>query len=142
MIEAQRDSRRQRHIAAVNESHKFIDQFYDNFNERKNEIKERSRIFVAASDTEIEEIMTGLSDDLLLENEIAYVNACWDKVSQHRSARNADSEQLRANLDQLRAFQDKGSTGFLNKLREDLINIAFLLEDDVDRLLIEYRVKD
>ena len=86
--------------------------------------------------------MTGLSDDLLLENEIAYVNACWDKVSQHRSARNADSEQLRANLDQLRAFQDKGSTGFLNKLREDLINIAFLLEDDVDRLLIEYRVKD
>ena len=50
MIEAQRDSRRQRHIAAVNESHKFIDQFYDNFCERKNEIKERSRIFVAASD--------------------------------------------------------------------------------------------
>ena len=31
MIEKQRDSRRQRHIAAVNESHKFIDQFYDNF---------------------------------------------------------------------------------------------------------------
>ena len=36
--------------------------------------------------------MTGLSDELLLENEIAYVNACWDKVSQHRNARNADSE--------------------------------------------------
>ena len=142
MIEAQRDSRRQRHIAAVNESHKFIDQFYDNFNERKNEIKERSRIFVAASDTEIEEIMLGLSDELLLENEIAYVNAIWDKVSQHRSARLADSEQLRANLDQLRAFQAKGSTGFLNKLREDLINIAFMLEPQVDELLVEYRVKD
>ena len=87
MIEAQRDSRRQRHIAAVSESHKFIDQFYDNFCERKNEIKERSRIFVAASDQEISDIMTGLSDELLLENEIAYVNAIWDKVSQHRSAR-------------------------------------------------------
>ena len=47
MIEAQRDSRRQRHIAAVNESHKFVDQFYDNFCERKNEIKERSRIFIS-----------------------------------------------------------------------------------------------
>ena len=128
MIEKQRDSRRQRHIAAVNESHKFIDQFYDNFCERKNEIKERSRIFVAASDSEIDDIMGGLTDELLLENEIAYVNAIWDKVSQHRSARNADSEQLRANLDQLKAFQQKGSTGFLNKLREDLINIAFLLE--------------
>ena len=92
MIEKQRDSRRQRHIAAVNESHKFIDQFYDNFCERKNEIKERSRIFVAASDAEIDDIMAGLSDELLLENEIAYVNAIWDKVSTHRSARNADSE--------------------------------------------------
>ena len=48
--------------------------------------------------------MGGLTDELLLDNEIAYVNGIWDKVSQHRSARNADSEQLRANLDQLRAF--------------------------------------
>ena len=92
MIEAQRDSRRQRHIAAVNESHKFIDQFYDNFCERKNEIKERSRVFVAGSDSEIESIMSGLTDELLLENEIAYVNSIWDKVSLHRSARNTDSE--------------------------------------------------
>lgn len=46
------------------------------------------------------------------------------------------------NLDQLKAFQEKGSTGFLNKLREDLITIAFLLEPQVDDLLIEYREKD
>ena len=145
MIEAQRDSRRQRHIAALNESHKFIDQFYDNFCERKNEIKERSRIFVAASDQEIEDIMSGLTDQLLLENEITYVNAIWDKVSQHRSARKADADQLRDNLDQLRNFQQKGSTGFLNKLREDLVTIAFKLaggDDGVDALMIAYREKD
>ena len=46
------------------------------------------------------------------------------------------------NLDQLKAFQEKGSTGFLNKLREDLITIAFLLEPQVDELLVEYREKD
>ena len=63
MIEDQRDSRRQRHIVALNESQKFIEQFYDNFVERKNEIKEKSHIFVAASDVEIEEIMSGLTDD-------------------------------------------------------------------------------
>ena len=104
MIEAQRDSRRQRHIAAVNESHKFIDQFYDNFCERRNEIREKSRIFVVASDTEIEEIMSGLTDELLVSNEIAYVNGVWDKVSQHRNSRKADSDQLRENFDQLRMF--------------------------------------
>ena len=104
MIEKQRDSRRQRHIAALNESHKFIDQFYDNFQERKTEIREKSRIFVTASDQEVEEIMSGLTDKDLLENEIAYVNSIWDKVSQHRNARNADSDQLRANFDSLKAF--------------------------------------
>ncbi len=63
MIEDQRDNRRQRHIVALNESQKFIDQFYDNFIERKNEIREKSHIFVAASDCEIDEIMSGLTDD-------------------------------------------------------------------------------
>ena len=54
MIEAQRDSRRQRHIEAIKESHKFIDQFYDNFSERKKEIRERSKVFVTASDFDID----------------------------------------------------------------------------------------
>lgn len=30
----------------------------------------------------------------------------------------------------------------MNKLREDLIDIAFLLEGPVDDLLVEYRVRD
>jgi hypothetical protein len=38
MIEAQRDSRRQRHIVCLKESEKFVDQFYDNFSEKKVEI--------------------------------------------------------------------------------------------------------
>jgi hypothetical protein len=109
IIEDQRDSRRQRHIVALNESQKFIDQFYDNFVERKDEIKEKSHIFVAASDVEIDEIMSGLTDDQLVTNEIAYVNGIWDKVSQHRNARRADSDQLRENFDKLKIFQRKGS---------------------------------
>lgn len=104
MIEDQRDSRRQRHIVALNESQKFIEQFYDNFIERKNEIQEKSHIFVAASDAEIDEIMSGLTDEELVANEIVYVNGIWDKVSQHRNARKADSDQLRENFDKLRIF--------------------------------------
>lgn len=92
MIESQRDNRRQRHISALNESHKFIDQFYDNFCERKNEIKEKSRIFVTASDSDIAQVMGGLTDELLVANEISYVNGIWDRVSQHRNARKADSD--------------------------------------------------
>jgi len=142
MIEAQQDSRRQRHIAAVSESHKFVEQFYDNFIERKNEIKEKSHVFVAASDAEIADIMTGLTDELLVANELPYVNGVWDKVCQHRNARKADSDQLRENFDKLKTFQKKGSGGFLKKLREDLINIAFFLEPKVDELLVSFKEAD
>jgi hypothetical protein len=95
MIEVQRDSRRQRHIAALKDSQKFIDQFYDNFCERKNEIRERSRVFVMASDAEVEELMASLTDKNLLENEIQFVNQVWDKVQQHRSSRKEEAEHLR-----------------------------------------------
>ena len=48
--------------------------------------------------------MSGLTDRDLLENEIQYVNQIWDSVSTHRNARKADSDQLRANFDQLKTF--------------------------------------
>ena len=80
MIEAQRDSRRQRHIEALKECEKFVEQFYENFCERKNEIRERIRLFFTGSSLEIDRIMAGLSDELLLANEITYVNGIWEKV--------------------------------------------------------------
>lgn len=106
MIENQRDSRRQRHIEALKECEKFVEQFYDNFIERKGEIKERVKLFFAGSDQEIDRIMSGLSDDKLLANEIVYVNAIWEKVGTvHRSARKEELKQLRQNFDDLKIFQ-------------------------------------
>jgi len=87
MIEAQRDSRRQRHIACLKECEKFVEQFYFNFLDRKNEIKERIKSFLERSDAEIEALMEGLSDDLLLANEIGYVNGIWEKVNMQRNSR-------------------------------------------------------
>lgn len=95
MIEDQRDSRRQRHIEALKDCEKFVEQFFENFSERKNEIKERIKIFFAGSDIEITRIMAGLSDELLLANEITYVNGIWEKVSHHRQARREELRQLR-----------------------------------------------
>jgi hypothetical protein len=57
-----------------------VEQFYENFAERKAEIKERVKLFFAGSDSEVARIMAGLSDDLLLANEIVYVNGIWEKV--------------------------------------------------------------
>lgn len=42
----------------------------------------------------------------------------------------------------MKTFQSKGSTGFLTKLRDNLVYIAFLLEPAVDDLMIEFKEKD
>ena len=142
MIENQRDSRRQRHIEALKECEKFVEQFYDTFQERKNDIRERVKIFFSGSDVEIEEIMGGLTDHLLLANELAYVNGVWEKVSQHRDARKDELSHLRASFDDLKTFEQKGSGGYLKSMRENLVNIAFFLEPEVDKLMQDWIRKE
>ena len=46
MIENQRDERRMRHISLLKECEKFVEQFYDNFCEKKNEIKARIKSYL------------------------------------------------------------------------------------------------
>lgn len=96
MLEKQRDGRRQRHLETLKECERFVEQFYDNFSEKKVEIKETIEIFLSASDhgnvsilpkSEIEEIMSTLNDAQLLANDINFVNAAWEKVNAHRAAR-------------------------------------------------------
>ncbi len=86
--------------------------------------------------------MSGLSDELLLANEIQYVNGIWEKVSQHRQARRDELAHLRASFDDLKSFQKKGSGGYLNSMRANLVNIAFFLEPEVDKLIIEWVTKE
>jgi hypothetical protein len=88
----------------LKECERYVEQFSDTFGERKAEIRERVKIFFAGSDLEISRIMGGLSDELLLANEITYVNGIWEKVSHHRQARRDEMAQLRQSFDSLKVF--------------------------------------
>jgi hypothetical protein len=72
--------------------------------------------------------MACLSDELLLENEISYVNGVWEKVNNQRSLRNLEVNNLRESFDNLKIFQQKGSGSYLGGMRQKLIDIAFYLE--------------
>jgi len=135
MLERQRDSRRQRHIEALKECERYVEQFSDTFAERKAEIRERVRLFFAGSDIEIDRIMGGLTDELLLANEITYVNGVWEKVSHHRQARKDEVATLRRSFDNLKVFQRKGSGAYLESMRQNLIDIAFYLAPEVDAMI-------
>ena len=129
-------------MEALKEAEKYVEQFYESFSERKQEVKERAKIFLAGSDSEIDKIMSGLTDELLLANEIAYVNGVWEKVASHREARKEELQHLRASFDDLKTFERKGSGGYLDSMRANLINIAFFLEPEVDKLLLEWVEKE
>lgn len=42
------------------------------------------------SDADVEILMSGLSDDLLLANEVGYVNGIWEKCNKQRAERAAE----------------------------------------------------
>jgi hypothetical protein len=48
--------------------------------------------------------MSGLTDELLLANEITYVNGIWEKVGKQREMRNNNSSNLADNFLQLKNF--------------------------------------
>lgn len=79
--------------------------------------------------------MSGLSDELLLANEIGYVNGVWEKVNQQRAQRKDEVHALRTGLDDLKAFQEKGSGSYLGGMRQKLVDIAFFLAPQVDELM-------
>lgn len=60
---------------------------------------------MSGSDIEIDKYMKGLTDELLLANEIVYVNGIWEKINQQREARRDEVKHLRASFDDLKAFQ-------------------------------------
>ena len=79
-----------------------------------------------------------MTDELLLANEIKYVNGIWEKVGLHREARREEVNHLRTSFDDLKTFQKKGSGGYLDSMRSNLINIAFFLEPEVDNLIKQW----
>ena len=110
MIDLQRDSRRQRHIQSIKEWEKFLEQFYDNFMEKKSEIKEKINMFLTASDEEVQHIMSEMTDENLLANEIDYVNGVWAKIEIHFNAR---KEHLEQTLEEIKDLQEFHSLNWL-----------------------------
>lgn len=142
MIDAQRDSRRQRHIQSIKECEKFLEQFYDNFMEKKSEIKEKVNMFLAASDEDVRQIMNELTDEALLAHEIDFVNAAWEKVNVHFNARNEHCVNTFEDIRELQDFQQKNSGQYWNRLKEELTDHAFLLEPAVIQLVQEWKEKE
>lgn len=142
MIDAQRDSRRQRHLQSYRECEKFLEQFYDNFMEKKSEIKEKVNMFLSASDEDVQHIMAELTDEALLAHEIDFVNAAWEKVTVHHNARKDHLDQTLDEFKELQDFQQKNSGQYWNRLKEELTETAFLLEPAVIELVDEWKAKE
>ena len=49
---------------------------------------------------------------------------------------------MRASFDDLKTFEQKGSGGYLKSMRENLVNIAFFLEPEVDKLMQDWIRKE
>jgi len=141
-IDDQRDSRRQRHIQSMKDCEKFLQEFYDNFMEKKSEMKENVNMFLEASDEDIRQIMDELTDEALLAHEIDFVNAAWEKISVHFDARKDNLDQTLEKVKELQDFQIRNSGIYWTRLKQELTDHAFLLEPAVIELVDDWKSKE
>ena len=78
----------------------------------------------------------------MIKNEITFVNTVWEQVNEEKARRKAEGEHLGGSLEKLKEFQKQGSMGFLKKLRDNLVYIAFELEPAIDDLMLEFMNND
>jgi hypothetical protein len=45
---------------------------------------------------------------------------------------------LRNSFDQLKTYQEKGSSGYLDSMRKNLVDIAFFLAPEVEKLIVTW----
>jgi hypothetical protein len=142
MIDTQKDSRRQRHLQFVKDCEKFLEEFYENFKEKSEVIKEKVNMFLSASGEEVRSILDELTDEDLVANEIDFVNAAWEKVTVHFNARKDHTDQTHEEIIELQDFQHKNSGKGWDKLQQELTHTAFLLEPAVIELVDEWKSKE
>lgn len=137
MIAKQKESRRQRHIAAVNEFENVIETLLRTTDSNCEGIKQEINSFFEQSGKTINQYLDSLTDGELLTRELDFIKDLNETIRSHKEKR---AEKLFSLYNLLRAQETERQntiTVLCEKLEEDLIETAFFLENEAKALVKE-----
>ncbi|CAG9311274.1 unnamed protein product [Blepharisma stoltei] len=139
MIQKQKESRRLRHLNLLKEFEGWIEALYDNLAHSGEDMIFKWEQFAKASQDDLDKMLDGLSDDVLLSKELEWLKAAFDNYDNHLKKRREEAETLRSGLFKLEKDRQTSVDSFVNLLKDQLIEIAFMLAPEVEVLVGEKR---
>lgn len=137
MIAKQKESRRQRHIAFVNEFEKVIETLQRTTDGNCEGIKQEINNFFEQSGQTINKYLDSLTDGELLTRELDFIQDLNETIREHKEKRSDKLFSLYNLLKGQETERQNTIAVLCEKLQEDLVETAFFLEDDVKALVKE-----
>lgn len=135
MIDNQRENRRQRHLNCIKEFENWHEKLIENIKFSTEETKKNWESFAKASEEELNSMISGFTEELLLTKELEYVLAGYDNINYHVAKRHTEAEKMKNDLQRLEAEKFHSTENFLAIMRKNLIEIAFQLSPEIDTFI-------
>ena len=139
LIEKQYEDRRQRHINALKKYEAWVEKTNENLLKNEKICIKRWDAFIKASEKELISMIDGLNEETLLNKEIEWIQAAFDNVNNHTRRRKEEANNLKNGLFGIENEREKVVNNCLNNLTHELIDIAYILEADINNLVLKYK---
>lgn len=137
VFEKMKTTRRAMHTEALNEYEAWTETFVEGMKERVDERKKRTEAIKKGSRDEIEQLLTGMTDEALLAGNVENVTYVWDKILEIKKQRKEELNELDTSLHELARIKRKSMMEYVTNLKAKLIDIAFVLEPEVVTIIQE-----
>jgi len=137
MIARQKESRRKRHITFLNEFEKVIETLYKTTETNCKGIKQEIEIFFQQSDLAINKYLDSLTDGELLTRELDFIDDLNQTIRKHQEKRSEKLFSLFSLLQGQETERQNTISVLCERLQEDLLETAFILEPEVMVLIRE-----
>eukprot|EP00742_Colponemidia_sp_Colp-10_P007657 GILJ01008252.1.p1 GENE.GILJ01008252.1~~GILJ01008252.1.p1 ORF type:complete len:1559 (+),score=335.92 GILJ01008252.1:44-4720(+) len=137
MIAALVLDRKNRHETALEEHNEQLKHLNAELEVRLKESVSQVKVFLSASDKEIDELFTELDDSSLVCVDRFVLDGVWDQAQQHEKYRMERIGELSGDLEALEQERKTVVDSLLRTLGYQLVEIAHLLAPEVERLLAD-----
>lgn len=141
MIAKQKESRRKRHIDFLNEFEKVMETLYKTTESNCRGIKQEIEIFFQQSDHAINSYLDSLTDGELLTRELDFIGDLNATIRKHQEKRSEKLFSLYTLLQGQEIERQNTIAVCSERLQEDLLETAFILEPEVRALVREKVLK-
>ena len=138
MIKTQKHQRRQRHNLVLKELEGWLESLHENCDARALDLKVKWEEFAQGSNEALKANLEELSEDKLLEVDFELVMSAWDNLKNHLATRKQEISLLEKSLCEVEAQRKASLEKYLETIKEQLVEIAFMLGPEIEALLEEY----